>query len=89
MKDKTESTENNVLDLDTGRFKKLDNSSYFNILEEFECLRIKIMMDQEFEQKDAHRFITLLKWIKDNGHTDSLKMFCAALYKKMLRGEPL
>lgn len=83
------SNDNKIRSIDEIRVRKLDHKNYWSVLEEFECLKVKIMIDKEFTQGEAHRFITLLKYLKDKGHSESFKMFCSSLHKKLQRGEPI
>jgi len=81
--------ENKVISIQEGYFRKLDNANYWNTLEEFECLKIKVMMDRDYTPGEASKFVSLLKYFSDKGHSESFQMFCKSLYKKVLKGEPL
>lgn len=89
MSDDTKKEENKVVHIDQKRFKNIAKKSYFAILEEYECLRIKFAnadIGSGLEVKDKIRFITLCKYLMDHGHSDAVKLSCKFMYERYLKG---
>lgn len=78
-----------IFNIEDYKLKKLDNKNYWNLIEEFECLKIKIMMDKVFTPGEAYRFVILLKYFSTKGHSESFQMFCKSMLRKMSKGEQL
>jgi hypothetical protein len=79
----------NVINIDEGRVKRLkERGHYFTLLEQFDVLRIKFIYDQ-LDKDEARNFVTLCKYFKDNGHSESLRLTCHYIHKKYIEKQGL
>mgnify|MGYP001562927635 CR=1 FL=1 len=79
----------NVTNIDEGRIKRLkERGHYVTMLEQFDVLRVKFIYDQ-LDKEEATRFITLCKYLKENGHSESLKLTCHYIYQKYMKNQGL
>jgi hypothetical protein len=89
IKDELQELINNVINIDEGRIKRLkERGHYLTLLEQFDVLRVKFIYDQ-LTKEEARNFVTLCKYFKDNGHSESLKLTCHYLYKKYMERQGL
>lgn len=89
MSEENKKEENKIVHIDQKRFKNLAKKSYFAILEEYDCLRVKFInsdIDNSMEIKDKIRFITLCKYLIENGHSEALRLSCKFMYERYLKG---
>lgn len=79
----------NVINIDEGRVKRLkERGHYFTLLEQFDVLRVKFIYD-ELDKDEARNFVTLCKYFKENGHSESLRLTCHYIYKKYIEKQGL
>lgn len=89
LKDKLENITTNVINIDNGRIKRLkERGHYFSLLEEFDVLRIKFIYDN-LDENEARSFVTLCKYFKENGHSESLRLTCQYIYKRYMEKQGL
>lgn len=80
---------NNVINIDEGRVKRLkERGHYFTMLEQFDVLRVKFIYDT-LDADEARNFITLCKYFKESGHSESLRLTCHYIYKKYIEKQGL
>jgi hypothetical protein len=73
-----------VRHIDERRFVKIAEKSYLAIVDEYECLKIKFFNQVELTTEESVRFVTLCKYLVNNGHNDSFKLSCQLLYDKYM-----
>lgn len=73
-------TENKITPIEKAVFKKLSYSNYWEVLEEFECLKAKVTLSRQFTKGELARFYILLKYLMQRGHSESVRLFCKGLY---------
>jgi hypothetical protein len=77
----------NITSIDEARLRKLKHKgNYYTMLERFELLRIKFIYDT-LDKEEAVNFVTLLKYFKEFGHSESFRLSCFYLYKKYVKGK--
>jgi hypothetical protein len=80
---------NNVISIDEGRIKRLaDKGHYLSILEKFDILRIKFLYN-DLQKEEAIQFVTLCKYFKKHGHSESLKLSCHYMYERYMKNQGL
>jgi hypothetical protein len=73
----------NITNIDVARIKRLKiKGHYWSLYDEFEKLRLKFFYEKTLTPQEAVRFITLLKYHKENGHSEAFKLNCEYLYKQ-------
>lgn len=81
--DKKPEEPSNVNHIDEARVKKMKMRGHMmSMLEEFEVLRIKFFYDKLTDKQEATRFVTLLRYFKDNGPTEAMRLSCQLLLEK-------
>jgi len=76
-----------VVHIDKARVKKLEKlGNYWKLFEEFDMLRLKLVYEEGMSNEDANRFVTLLRYMMKNGHSDSVKYMARKLYEKYVLG---
>jgi len=71
-----------VIHIDRARIKKLEvKGNYWKLFEEFDTLRLKLAYEKAMTHQDANRFVTLLRYMMKNGHSDSIKYMARKLYE--------
>jgi len=91
IKDETLASQqiDNVTDIDDGRIRRLrENGNYISMLERFDLLRVKFIYDT-LDKEEATNFVTLVKYFKENGHSEALKLTCFYIHKKYIEGKGL
>lgn len=56
------------------------------MLERFDILRIKFVYDK-LATDEAKEFVLLIKYLKINGHNESIRLTCKYLYDKYIEGK--
>lgn len=81
----------NVVSIDEGRIKRMEEKGhYYLLLEKFDVLRVRFIYDAESLSKDEARdFVTLCKYFKKNGHSESLRLTCHYIYKRYMEKQGL
>lgn len=89
IKDELQEIIDNVINIDEGRIKRLkERGHYLTLLEQFDVLRVKFIYDN-LTKEEARNFVTLCKYFKDNGHSESLKLTCHYIYKRYMEKQGL
>lgn len=79
----------NVINIDEGRIKRLrEHGHYFSLLEQFDVLRVRFIYDT-LDEDEARNFVTLCKYFKENGHSESLRLTCYYIYKRYIEKQGL
>ena len=74
----------NVTNIDEGRVRRLQKRGhYFTLLEQFDVLRVKFIYDN-LDKDEARKFVTLCKYFKINGHSESLRLTCHYIHKRYM-----
>lgn len=82
-----EKKDKQIVHIDKARIKKLEvRGNYWKLYEEFDMLRLKLIYEEGLTTVDAHRFVTLLRYLMKNGHNDSAKYMARKLYEKYVLG---
>lgn len=88
-KDEIQDIIDNVINIDEGRVKRLkERGHYYTLLEQFDVLRVKFIYDN-LSKDEARNFVTLCKYFKDNGHSESLRLTCQYIYKRYMEKQGL
>lgn len=77
---------NNVFDLDKKRFDRLKGKPYPMILDEAELLRLKFQSGKLDNHYDAYRFVTLVKYMIQFGHSEAVKFSYQLIYDQFMKG---
>jgi hypothetical protein len=79
----------NVVSIDEGRIKRMEEKGhYYLLLERFDVLRIRFIYDS-LDKDEARDFVTLCKYFKKNGHSESLRLTCHYIFKKYMEKQGL
>lgn len=89
LPEELQSIVDNVVNIDEGRIKRLkERGHYFTLLEQFDVLRVKFIYDSLTED-EARSFVTLCKYFKENGHSESLRLTCYYIHKRYIEKQGL
>jgi hypothetical protein len=78
-----EEEKNNLRSLDAARVKRLQMKGHMGMLiDDFEKLRLKFYYDKLTDKAEVLRFITLLKYFKENGPTEAFRLSCEYMYDR-------
>lgn len=79
----------NVVNIDEARIQRLkERGHYFTLLEQFDVLRVKFIYDS-LDEDEARSFVTLCKYFKENGHSESLRLTCFYIFKRYMEKQGL
>ncbi len=86
MSEEEKKEKSNVVHIDKARIKSLEKKNYWKLYEEFDMLRLKLIYENGLTQEDGTRFVTLLRFMMKNGHSESMKYMARKLYEKYVLG---
>lgn len=77
--------EPNITNIDEARVRRLKQRGHMmSIVDEFEKLRLKFFYERAMTKVEAMRFVTLCKFLMDNGPTEPFRLSCRYLYEKYM-----
>jgi len=68
-----------IYNIKTDRLKK---ENYFKLIDEFECLRLRLDSREVLQPKEIERLIIICKFLMKNGKTEYTKLSCKKYYAK-------
>lgn len=75
--------EASVNHIDEARVKRMKTRGHMmTMLEEFEVLRLKFFYDKLTDKQEATRFVTLLRYFKQHGPTEAMRLSCQLMLEK-------
>lgn len=77
--------EDKITSIDSKRIDRLmERGHYISMAEEFEVLRLKLLYDDELDQREAIRLVTLCKYFMEYGHSEPFKLSAKYLYERFM-----
>ena len=82
MSENEDKKDDNTYSLDEAKLKKMHMRGHYNsMLEDFDKLLIKLSYDT-LTKEEALKFVTYIKYFKQYGHSEAMRLRCDYLYKK-------
>jgi len=76
----------NVVSIDHSRFKKLDNTPYWNLFDDWNTLDVRVSYQEQLNSVEAVRYVTLTKYLMKNAHSEALQIRCRKIYERYMQG---